>query len=155
MIELSNLVTVGEFQSYLESINYASIPALWDVQIQYPRLPVTHVSANDADSYAEWKGTRLPTEEEWITNQYELDGLGLYEWTSTLDNNRRRVVRGGSFDDAPEFLRSAFRDSDEPEFTYVGIGFRCVRVPKRNITAGAGGVAVGGDVHGNISIGKR
>jgi len=43
----------------------------------------------------------------------------------------RRVLRGGSFGDAPVYLRSAFRGADVPLFRLVFIGFRCVRVPAR------------------------
>ena len=41
----------------------------------------------------------------------------------------RRVVRGGSFDNSPENLRSANRDNDHPENRNENLGFRCVRVP--------------------------
>ncbi len=40
----------------------------------------------------------------------------------------RRVVRGGSFDNSPENLRSANRDDDQPEDRNRNNGFRCVRV---------------------------
>jgi formylglycine-generating enzyme required for sulfatase activity len=39
------------------------------------------------------------------------------------------VLRGGSFDDPPEFLRSADRGRFEPENRNTNVGFRCVRVP--------------------------
>jgi hypothetical protein len=41
----------------------------------------------------------------------------------------RRVVRGESFDNSPENLRSANRDNDHPENRNENDGFRCVRVP--------------------------
>ena len=42
--------------------------------------------------------------------------------------SRGRVLRGGSFDNPPEDLRSANRDDDQPEDRNRNIGFRCVRV---------------------------
>ena len=38
-------------------------------------------------------------------------------------------MRGGSFDNSPENLRSANRDNDHPENRDENLGFRCVRVP--------------------------
>ena len=45
------------------------------------------------------------------------------------DSQACRVVRGGSFDDPPEDLRSANRDDGHPCGWAVSLGFRCVRVP--------------------------
>jgi hypothetical protein len=39
------------------------------------------------------------------------------------------VVRGGSFANTTENLRSANRDNDQPENENRNNGFRCVRVP--------------------------
>jgi len=47
----------------------------------------------------------------------------------------RRVVRGGSFNDSPEFLRSASRGIVEPAFRNADRGFRCVRVPPQPLEA--------------------
>jgi len=47
-------------------------------------------------------------------------------------NAWRRVVRGGSFDNSPENLRSANRDNDHPEDRDRNNGFRCVRVPPQH-----------------------
>ena len=38
-------------------------------------------------------------------------------------------MRGGSFNNSPENLRSANRDNDHPENRNENNGFRCVRVP--------------------------
>ena len=40
-----------------------------------------------------------------------------------------RVVRGGSFFNSPEHLRSAYRVVGHPELRVEVVGFRCVRVP--------------------------
>jgi formylglycine-generating enzyme required for sulfatase activity len=44
-----------------------------------------------------------------------------------------RVVRGGSFNNPPESLRSAFRGFVHPECRVRDHGFRCVRVPPQPI----------------------
>ena len=72
---------------------------------------------------------------EWCWDWY-----GSYEHQSLRDphgpseapaDRRYRVVRGGSFDVPPEFLRSANRDDVRPEVRDRRGGFRCVRVPPR------------------------
>jgi RNA-directed DNA polymerase len=46
-------------------------------------------------------------------------------------------LRGGSFDNPPENLRSANRDNDHPENRNRNNGFRCVRVPQHAVDANA------------------
>ncbi len=41
-----------------------------------------------------------------------------------------RVLRGGSFDDSPRYLRSADRGRFEPGYRDRNVGFRCVRAPR-------------------------
>jgi len=43
------------------------------------------------------------------------------------------VLRGGSFDNSPENLRSANRDDDQPEDRNQNNGFRCARVSPPNM----------------------
>ncbi len=47
------------------------------------------------------------------------------------DGGSFRVLRGGAFFFPPRFLRSAFRNGNVPENRVRGIGFRCVRSPRR------------------------
>ncbi len=51
--------------------------------------------------------------------------------TGQVRRSSGRVLRGGSFFYSPRSLRSAFRDWYRPEFRDWGIGFRCVRSPRR------------------------
>jgi hypothetical protein len=50
---------------------------------------------------------------------------------------RGRVLRGGSFENSPENLRSANRDDDDPENRNRNNGFRCVRVASPQHAASA------------------
>ncbi len=68
---------------------------------------------------------------EWVA-----DWLGDYTPQAQTDptgptSGQYRVLRGGSFSNAPWVLRSADRDGFEPEFRYGFVGFRCVRAPRR------------------------
>lgn len=73
---------------------------------------------------------------------YDLSG-NVWEWTSTLyrdypytttdgrelgtSDNNQRVLRGGSFDNSEDFLRTTVRYSASPGYLDVLRGFRCVR----------------------------
>ena len=154
-------------------------------------LPATDVPWDDARTFCERYGWRLPTEAEWeyaaragtqtrwsfgdderqlgeyawyrdnTQNQpqpvgrkpanpwglFDMHG-NVWEWVQDcwhdnydkaptdgsaweIDKCPIRVVRGGSFVDSPEFLRSALRFVVLPEVRGRLRGFRCVRVPPR------------------------
>lgn len=73
---------------------------------------------------------------EWVFDWYKVDYYSNTDDTDPIGpTNRRgegsgRVVRGGSFADAPDQARTANRRSQEPAYGFSSIGFRCARDQK-------------------------
>jgi formylglycine-generating enzyme required for sulfatase activity len=67
---------------------------------------------------------------EWVQDRYHRSYYGAPAdagaW-EPADHGPRRVLRGGSWADAPEALRSAFRGVLAPEVRLSGVGFRIAR----------------------------
>jgi len=58
-------VTNAQYKKFMEATGH-SAPYYWnDSTYNTPKHPVVGVTWNDAVSYAEWAGKRLPTEAEW------------------------------------------------------------------------------------------
>ncbi|HNE39549.1 formylglycine-generating enzyme family protein, partial [Accumulibacter sp.] len=70
---------------------------------------------------------------EWVQDCYHdrYDGAPVDGSAWEGGECRYRVLRGGSFANWAEFLRSALRRRFWPEFVIEDIGFRCVRGPRR------------------------
>lgn len=51
----------------------------------------------------------------------------VWEWTSSSFNNNDRVLRGGSWDDIPHWVRSASRYRSWPAYRSITVGFRLVQ----------------------------
>ena len=136
-VQVSRLITVWDYQEFAidrcrNAPNF-KVPDLWEIQLQSPPLPVTYITAIAAGEYAAWKGTRLPTDAEWMAIRFELlDGLCIREWTSTkmkavvdVDGELKPVVyqmvHGG-----PWHLRDNRGQFFEPEYSDADLGFRVV-----------------------------
>ncbi len=156
--------------------------------LHIPDHPVTQVSYNDASTYCQWAGKKLPTEAQWekaargpegnvfpwgdsepdITRAnydnvvgtttpvdkyakgmsyyglYDMAG-NTYQWCQDwYDVDQRvernpqgpqtgdeRVVKGGSFIEGVESIRSANRDRYAPEHRTFLFGFRCACEPDK------------------------
>jgi gamma-glutamyl hercynylcysteine S-oxide synthase len=57
-------VTVGDWIEFIDAEG-ADEPLHWNGTAPDPRLPVVHVSWDEAAAYAHFRGKRLPTEAEW------------------------------------------------------------------------------------------
>jgi formylglycine-generating enzyme required for sulfatase activity len=67
---------------------------------------------------------------EWVQDRYARGYYGAPQDGSAwepADHGPRRVLRGGSWADAPEALRSAFRGTLAPELRLSGVGLRIAR----------------------------
>lgn len=75
-----------------------------------PAAPVTHISFFEADAYASWAGTRLPTEAEWEAAAQRHDPEGGNQLDGAGPVEPRPSVTGPAFfGDVWEWTGSAFR----------------------------------------------
>lgn len=66
---------------------------------------------------------------EWTQDSYHKNYEGApADGSAWQDEEEKRVLRGGSWYDAPRFVRSAGRDKAMPDSRYDNIGFRVVRM---------------------------
>lgn len=142
------------------NLNNISTPFYWhkidNVWHQYtlkglvkldPDAPVTHISYYEAFAYSQWKGMRLPTEQEWEIAQKDFDWGSRWEWTESSyapypDYQKadgalgeyngkfmvnQKVLRGASVATSSKHSRYTYRNFFHPQLRWQFTGFRLVK----------------------------
>jgi formylglycine-generating enzyme required for sulfatase activity len=66
---------------------------------------------------------------EWVADWYDVYPGGDLSANSAFGQQTYRVLRGGSWNDDPDLLRTTFRGGNTPDTTVNYIGFRCASTP--------------------------
>jgi formylglycine-generating enzyme required for sulfatase activity len=68
---------------------------------------------------------------EWVNDWYDVDYYGISPESNPLgpEDGDEKVLRGGTWDDNVDYVRSASRDRIDPAYTYYLVGFRCASSP--------------------------
>ena len=145
-------VTNGEYVTYLEEAG-GEPPMYWErdgeggwartamgrTEEVDPRLPVIHVSWEEADAFARWAGKRLPTEEEWEAaargasreranlDQFSFRAFPYPEYSEVFFGDAHKVLRGGAWATRRDVVRTSFRNWDLPVRRQIFSGMRCAR----------------------------
>ncbi|MEJ3749340.1 SUMF1/EgtB/PvdO family nonheme iron enzyme [Actinomycetes bacterium KLBMP 9797] len=138
-------VTHGEYAEFLRATGYRPVRPERFLAGQGPAEgPVTHVDLADARAYAEWKGLRLPTEDEWqvAAERGVLHRAGVWELTESehTDGRTRFCILKGGADFRAEGSDWYFDGGPQPPEASVklliagagltrspNIGFRCAQ----------------------------
>ncbi|MBP6310644.1 MAG: ergothioneine biosynthesis protein EgtB [Flavobacteriales bacterium] len=111
-----------------------------------PDLPLGHISFFEAFAFAEWKGMRLPTEQEWEVANEQFQWGQRWEWTHSAylpypgytrvpgalgEYNgkfmvNQMVLRGASVATAPGHSRATYRNFFHPHLRWQYTGLRLV-----------------------------
>ena len=95
-------VTNADYKQFIDAHPRWSVPDSWTERLRNYNAgtemhPVTCVSWDDANAYAQWAGKRLPTEAEWEKAARGIDGRW-FPWGNRLDitrfNSSRSNLRG-------------------------------------------------------------
>ena len=85
---------------------------------KYPEGASPYGAVDMAGNVSEWVN-------DWYSKTYYLSSPSLNPLGR--DSGDERVLRGGSWDDGEESVRSASRTGARPSSTYITFGFRCAR----------------------------
>ncbi|SDS12322.1 ergothioneine biosynthesis protein EgtB [Gramella sp. MAR_2010_147] len=111
------------------------------------KAPVTHISYFEAFAYSQWKGMRLPTEEEWESAQSKFNWGTRWEWTESAyapyPNYKKpegalgeyngkfmvsqKVLRGSSVATSNNHSRPTYRNFFHPQLRWQFTGFRLAK----------------------------
>ncbi len=141
-------VTNADWQAFLDAGGWPEPPLFWHdtAATRHPDAPVIHVSWEEADVYARWRGRRLPTEQEWevAARAGALAGVGqVWEWTASdflpwpgfrafpypeysevFCGSEYKVLRGSSWASHDCVRRPTFRNWDYPIRRQIFAGLR-------------------------------
>jgi hypothetical protein len=101
-------VTYEQYRKFIDATHHAAPPNWKDGLFPsgFEKIPVTGVTWDDVNAYAEWAGKRLPTEEEWEFAARGSEGLKYAwgnEWRASAANagesNAGRLVEVGTYPD--------------------------------------------------------
>ena len=123
---------------------YYTMQGLKDLDLD---APVAHVSYFEAYAYAQWKGSRLPTEFEWEAAQANFDWGQRWEWTESAylpypgytrapgalgEYNgkfmvNQKTLRGGSVATSDKHTRPTYRNFFQPHLRWQFTGIRLAK----------------------------
>jgi formylglycine-generating enzyme required for sulfatase activity len=111
-----------ELANYHLSIKPKNVP---DIKKNFPETTPVGQYPKNAWNLSDMAGNVS----EWVADIYDpaaYSGPGPFQDPEVKSGSKYRVIRGGSFNDAPESLRISARDHREPDKPENTIGFRCV-----------------------------
>jgi ergothioneine biosynthesis protein EgtB len=114
------------------------------------KAPVCHISYYEAAAFAEWNGSRLPTEFEWEAANERFDWGKRWEWTNSAylpypgfkkpvgavgEYNgkfmiNQMVLRGASVITPPGHSRPTYRNFFHPHLRWQFTGIRLAKLPR-------------------------
>lgn len=117
------------------------------LQPVHPEEPVAHISYYEAFAYAQWKGLRLPTEQEWEVASDKFNWWQRWEWTNSAylpypgfkmwegpasEYNGKfmvsqMVLRGASVATSPGHSRKTYRNFFHPPLRWQFTGLRLAK----------------------------